>query len=445
MQLFSRKRRPMYLGKYPMEKIKRVDKPTTLITDQIKRVPKRAGFFVRAFHGDLGTRAHDEVRRFIIKSPLNAAMGHLHWKHVPMHRGDAAPEKAPLPDDPVEMARHIKSLCYFLDADLVGICKMPEWAWYSHDTDGNPIEAKHKYAIVIVIDQNWDTMEASSGDDWISGVQSYRAYLNGSTVACIVADYIRRLGIPAQAHSNADGDILQIPLMLLAGLGELSRIGELVLNPFIGPRHKTAVVTTDLPMEVDKPIDFGLQDFCSKCSKCARECPSQAIRYGGKVLYNGYEMWKPDVEKCVKYRVTNLKGTSCGRCMKMCPFNKEGLMAHRLALWAAIKLPFTRRFLIWLDDVLRYGVRNPIKKWWLDLEIVNKRVVRPKGANERDLNLGRKIRGLGDRKIALYPVEKLPGADQQGPCPVDRSQGLKDSNAAAVALSNLRDTDNSIT
>lgn len=438
MQLFSNKRRPMHLGKYPMEKIKRVDKPTTLITDDIKRVAQRAGFFFRAAYGDLGPKPGVEIKRFIMKQPLGAAIGRLHWKQVPMHRGEPAPDKAPVPDDPVEMAKHIKSLCYFMDADIVGICEIPEWAWYSHDKDGHPIEAKHKYAIVVVIDQGWDTLDASSGDDWVSGVQSYRAYLKGSTTACVVADYIRRLGFEAQAHSNSDGDVLQIPLMLLAGLGELSRIGELVLNPFLGPRHKTAVITTNLPLQVDKPIDFGLQDFCSKCSKCARECPAQAIRYGDKVLYNGYEMWKPDVEKCVKYRVTNLKGSSCGRCMKMCPFNKEGIMTHRLALWAAIKLPFTRRFLIWLDDVLRYGVRNPIKKWWLDLEVINKKVVKPKGVNERDLNLGRKVRGLGDRKIALYPAETLPTAEQKEAVPVNRSQGLKDSVAAAEALIKIK-------
>jgi hypothetical protein len=27
----------------------------------------------------------------------------------------------------------------------------------------------------------------------------------------------------------------------------------------------------------------------------------------------GYEIWKPDVEKCGKYRLTNMKGSACGR------------------------------------------------------------------------------------------------------------------------------------
>ncbi len=435
MQVFSHKKRPMHLGRYPLEKIRRVSKPTTLITENVRRVPKRADFFVRAFYGDLGKKAGQEIKRFITKNPLNAAIGHLHWKQVPIHKGEAAPERAPLPSDSADRAKHIKSLCYFLDADMVGICEVPDYAWYSHHADGTPIEAKHKYAIVVLIDQGWETFEASSGDDWVSGTQSYRAYLKGSTIACIVADYIRRLGYPAQAHSNADGEVLQIPLMLLAGLGEMSRIGELVLNPFIGPRHKTAVITTDLPLAVDKPIDFGLQDFCHKCRKCARECPAQAIPYGDKVAYNGYEIWKPDVEKCTKYRVTNPKGSACGRCMKMCPFNKEGLMAHRLALWASIKWPFTRQFLIWLDDVLQYGKRNQIKKWWLDLEIVNNKVVRPAGTNQRDLNLDT---SGGNDRIALYPLEKLPTVGQKAAVPVDRKQGLSDCQDAMRRLRELK-------
>ena len=437
MKLLSTKRRPVHLGRYPMEKLRRVDRPTTLITDQVQRVPKRANFFIRGDFGDFGEKHRVERARFIRKHPLADAMRDLHQQHIPLHRGEPAAYPAPLPDDPAEMARHIKSVCYFLDADIVGICEMPKWAWYSHRLDETPIDTAHKYAIVLVIDQGFDTMEGSSGDDWISGSQSYRAYLKGSSIAVVVANYIRRLGYPAQAHSNADGDVQQIPLILLAGLGELSRIGELVLNPFLGPRFKTAVITTDLPLEVDRPIDFGLQDFCAKCRKCARECPVQAIPHGDKVLYNGYEIWKPDVGRCVGYRVNNPKGSACGRCMKMCPFNKEGLMVHRLALWAAIKLPFTRRFLIWLDDALKYGRRNPVKKWWLDLEAVNGRLVAPQRTNERDLDLGKKM-PVDNTGIAVYPPAVLPGPDHRGPVPIDRAQGLQAAKQAEEDLAEFK-------
>ena len=225
-------------------------------------------------HENVLRPAEREIRRFVTKQPFNAAIGHLHWKQIPVHKGEAAPEKAPLTNNPAELAKHIKSMCYFLDADMIGICEMPDWAWYSHDIKGNPITTRHKYAIVIVIDQGFDTMEGSSGDDWISGGQSYRAYFKSSSVACIVADYIRRLGYAAQAHSNADGDVQQVPLMLLAGLGELSRIGEVILNPFIGPRHKTAVITTDLPLDVDKPIDIA--DFTGKKTSAAEAALEKA-------------------------------------------------------------------------------------------------------------------------------------------------------------------------
>ncbi len=226
---------------------------------------------------------------------------------------------------------------------------------------------------------------------------------------------------------------------MLAGLGELSRIGELVLNPFIGPRYKTAVITTDLPLAVDRPIDFGLQDFCGKCRKCARECPCDAIPFGDKILFNGYETWKPDVERCVKYRITNPSGSACGRCMKMCPFNKEGILAHRMALWMAIRLPFTRRALIWLDDALRYGRRNPLKRWWFDLETVDGAVVEPRRTNERDLTLDRLL--PRDRRLAVYPPETLPAPDARDAVPVDRRRALDYSVEATEALARLKARD----
>ena len=36
-----------------------------------------------------------------------------------------------------------------------------------------------------------------------------------------------------------------------SGLGEVSRIGEVILNPFLGPRLKSGVVTTDMPLVHD--------------------------------------------------------------------------------------------------------------------------------------------------------------------------------------------------
>ena len=129
----------------------------------------------------------------------------------------------------------------------------------------------------MVIDQGFETMEGASGDDWISVAQSMRAYLRFSLLGGVIARQIRNLGFSAKAHTVLDGDVLQPPLLLLSGLGEVSRIGEVILHPFLGPRLKSGVVTTDMPLAHDRPIDFGLQNFCENCQKCARECPSLSL------------------------------------------------------------------------------------------------------------------------------------------------------------------------
>jgi reductive dehalogenase len=430
MKLFSRRRRAPHLGPYKMENIKRVARPTTRIDDEaVPRMPKRANFFSRALAGDLGEKARRERPRFVAKIPIARAMGKMCQAHLPLHDGKVAEIKAPIPDDPLDVANHIKSLCYFLDADIVGICEVPDYAWYSHDEDGNEIHPYHKYAIVILVDQGFATLDAASGDDWISNAQSFRGYMHGSTIGCVAADYIRQLGWPARAHTNLDSDVLHIPLILQAGLGELSRIGEVVLNPFLGPRFKSTVITTDLPLAIDQPIDFGLQDFCSKCRKCAVECPCDAIPFGDKVMFNGYEMWKPDVEKCTRYRVTNAKGGGCGRCMKMCPFNKEGLPAHRGALWLAMKFPLLRGLLARMDDWLGYGRRNEAGKWWWDHEYVDGAITAARAVNERDLNPDRKP--TPNQKIAIYPADMAPPPDRKEPFPLDRKEGLRRYAAAS--------------
>ena len=56
MGIFSRSKQPMHLGKYPKEKFKRVDEPTTKIASDVPRVPQQANFFMRARFGDLGPK-----------------------------------------------------------------------------------------------------------------------------------------------------------------------------------------------------------------------------------------------------------------------------------------------------------------------------------------------------------------------------------------------------
>jgi reductive dehalogenase len=419
--------RPLHMGRYPMERIKRVSEPTSLvIEDEVPRVPKRAAFFERAKQGDFGPKFQRERGIFAFKTPSAQSYVQQIGSMVPFQDGEVADEIAPGSDDPVANTDALKALAYHLGGDMVGVCRVPRYAWFSHREDGTEIVPYHENAVVILLDQGYETMEGASGDDWISGAQSMRAYMRGAQIAGLMAEHIRSLGWSARSQTNVDSDVLHIPLVLHAGLGELSRIGELVLNPFVGPRFKSVVMTTDMPIVPDDHVDFGLQDFCAKCTKCARECPCGAISFGEKVMFNGYEMWKPDVEKCTKYRLGNLKGSACGRCMKTCPFNIEGVLSERLFLWAAIKLPFARAWIARLDDRVGNGSINPVKKWWWDLEWIDGATVVPaKGTNRRELDMKRN-RLAARQKIAIYPEEVNPPADSVGvPVKLDRKAAVE--------------------
>lgn len=432
-ELRRRQRRRSEDSRYPMERVRRVDQPTTMILqDEVPRVPQRANFFVRARHGDLGPKAQREVKRFAYKHPLTYGMMPLLQGMTPLQDGVVADADAGALTDAAANTRAIKSLSYHLGADLTGICEIPEYAWYSHRVDGQAVACYHKYAVVMLIDQGYETMEGASGDDWISGCQSMRGYLRGAEIAGVMAEFLRRQGVSARPQTNADSDLLHIPLILLAGLGELSRIGELVLNPYVGPRFKSVVLTTDLPLIPDKPIDFGLQYFCDHCLKCARECPVRAIPFGGKVVFNGYEIWKPDVERCTSYRVSNQKGSACGRCMKTCPLNKavsaDGSWAHRVGTWLGIRAfwlkPLMTPIAVYLDDFLKFGWRNPVKRWWQDLEMVDGVAVRPRGTNERDLDVSADTCG-GKSPVGYYHAADMPPPDADAPTPTHHRQAIE--------------------
>ncbi len=420
--------REFRLGPLPFETLPRRDTPTTFLDhDRVPRFPKRADFFARALFGDLGKSVQDNAKNahYVMKSPIGAcarrALGALLLLQFGEARGPVSPGAA----DPQRNADNLKAASYYLGIDAAGTCAVPGWAWYSHDAGGNPLPAYHANALNLLVDQGHETMEGASGDDWISVAQSMRAYLRFSLLGGVVAEQIRRLGFSARVHSVLDGDVLQPPLLLLSGLGEVSRIGEVILNPFLGPRLKSGTVTTDMPIAADQPIDFGLQRFCESCNKCARECPSGAITAGPKLMYNGYEIWKSDAEKCARYRITNAGGGMCGRCMKTCPWNLEGLLAEQAARWVAMNFPGSARWLARLDDALGRGGINPVKKWWWDIELdrATGRYVRAAQTHARGLQKDLALR-YEEQTLAVYPADTMP-PPYPVPHPVNRDEGIR--------------------
>lgn len=414
-------------GPHPFERLKRVDQPTTYIDEaHVPRVPKRADLFARAQFGDMGKVVQEGAKggHYARKSAPSFAQRRALGALVLLQDGEPHPAGT-RPSDARRNAENIKAVSYFLGVDAVGISRCPEWTWYSHDATGAPIDPPHDQAISMIIDQGYETMEGASGDDWISVAQSMRAYLRFSLLGGVIAQQIRNLGYQAKAHTVMDGEVLQPPLLLLSGLGEVSRIGEVILNPYLGPRLKSGVVTTDMPLEHDRPIDFGLQNFCEHCNKCARECPSGAITAGPKLMFNGYEIWKSDSQKCATYRITTSGGAMCGRCMKTCPWNLEGVFAEAPFRWAASNLPRLAQPLAKLDDLLGNGGLNEVKKWWWDLELEEDGGYRPSrhALNRRDLQRDLDLK-YEDQTLAVYPAPLAPHPWPY-PDPMDREAGIE--------------------
>ncbi len=360
------------LGPFPLQRLKRVDRPTNLITGDVKRIDGRETAFLRAARGDYGEAVKRESSRRSRKYPLYTAQREVMYHLNTIKSNDVAPARAPIPEDPKVLSRHIKRLGYFLKADIMGICRLPESAVYSHDNQGNPIDIDYPWAIVIVMSKERQTLNASNGNDWMGSPLSFQAYQPLGIAAHTIANYIRKLGYQASAQTAGQYQVLMPPLLLWAGIGEVSRAG-IILNPFLGLGFKASAVLTDMPLAADKPIDFGLQDFCRQCQLCAQMCPSNAIPMGDKTMYNGYETWKLDERRCASFSMLNKHGTMCGKCVHVCPWNRPYAWQHNLVRWGIERSSLARSLAIRADRALGRGKEggNDDEKWWFDLEDVD--------------------------------------------------------------------------
>jgi ferredoxin len=254
--------------------------------------------------------------------------------------------------------RLVKEILRYLGADLCGICALDPACVYTHvgrgpEPYGQKIELDHAFAVVFAVQMEFDMISTAPKAPVI--VETAKQYLAAARIATVTAGMIRRLGFPARAHmAGSNYAALVPPLAWKAGLGELGRIGILLTERY-GPRVRLGLVTTDLPLQVDQPVLFGVQDFCERCLKCADNCPAGAISKGGKVLDNGSERWVLDREAC--YRYWRKAGTDCARCIFVCPYSKPDTPVHNAARWAVSRSSHAQSLAVKADDFF-YG-RQP--------------------------------------------------------------------------------------
>jgi len=272
--------------------------------------------------------------------------------------GEPAPDQIEIPAK--RAAQKVKALARFLGADLVKIGTLrQEWV-YTHvgRSGGNkegyvpwgtPIELHHPHAIAMGFEMDYRTSQTSP--DFPTLLATAKGYAVGAWVSIQLAEYIRMLGYSARAHHLNNYQVIAVPVAVDCGLGELSRAGYLMTREF-GLRLRLAIVTTDMPLAHDKPVDLGIQSFCETCKICAEECPSKSIPLGDKIEYNGIKKWKLNEETC--YRYWHTVGTDCSICMTSCPWSKQRNWFHEtMSLPATIAGPH-QTLMTWADKLF-YG------------------------------------------------------------------------------------------
>jgi ferredoxin len=244
------------------------------------------------------------------------------------------------PIHPERAALKIKSLARILGANLVRIGPLrQEWV-YSHigrtrgGRRGEPVDLRHhQTAIVMGFQMDYELIQHAP--DFPVLLATAQGYAKGAWTAVQLADYLRNLGYSARAHYDGNYWVQCVPVAVDAGMGELSRAGFLLTKEF-GLALRLAVVTTDMQVRLDSPVDIAVQSFCESCKICAEICPIKAIPEGDKVTVNGTRRWKLDAEKC--YRYWHAVGSDCALCMVACPWSKPSTWFHqRMADLAAMK------------------------------------------------------------------------------------------------------------
>lgn len=294
-----------------------------------------------------GGKYYDPVRSAIAENYFD-----INEILAPLAEGRPADKREKI--EPAQATRLLKNMARKLGAVDAGIARLNPAHVYSHigrgpGGYGTVVNLKHPFIFVFAVEMDFDAMAHAPQLDVV--IESSQKYLEAAKSAIAIASYIRSLGYKARAHVDTNYRLMLPAAAVDAGLGEVGRLGILI-HPRYGARVRLGAVSTDLPLNVDEPITFGVQQFCEECKKCARNCPAGAISLGKPRNVRGVIKWSTNQAAC--YRYWRELGTDCGICMRVCPYSKPNNFIHNVVRLAAANSPLSRKLFILADDVF-YG------------------------------------------------------------------------------------------
>jgi epoxyqueuosine reductase len=226
----------------------------------------------------------------------------------------------PKVDSPQKMSGLVKQAAKLFGASLTGICKLDRNWLYAE------AEVPRSFENVIVMAIEMDSKGIADSPAVPAAVATGIGYSKMAFILACLGQFIRNLGYEAMQCGNDTA--LSIPLAIDAGLGELGRNG-LLITPHYGPKVRLCKIFTDLPIAADKPITFGVKEFCRECKACAKNCETQAISLENEPSFEvacrsnnpGALKWYVNAELCYQFWCEN--GADCSTCIKVCPYNTE--------------------------------------------------------------------------------------------------------------------------
>ena len=240
--------------------------------------------------------------------PVEALEIRKRWPELAKFRDGPVNKKRTEFSDLSAAANAIKTKARALGADDVGIARLTP-TMINNDSD-----LPHEFVICLIVGEDYAQTKDGPRAIETEAMRTYQACAESSTK---LAEYVRAMGHPAIAHHNGACEVQAIPAMYAAGLGELGKHGSLV-HPELGASHRPGFVTTSMPLAVDTPNIFGVQDTCLHCNLCTNNCPGEAIPSQDFVLTEGVRRWITDVAKCYVY--SRLRPQYFHICVDVCPY-----------------------------------------------------------------------------------------------------------------------------
>ncbi len=227
---------------------------------------------------------------------------------------------------------------------------------------------RYKYVVVGTSARPYDlTVRAGSqlgaAGDRVGASDSFLAMTR-------IRNFIKGIGYDTVDTPNMN----DVPWAVAAGLGEMGRMNRMI-SPIFGGNVVLWSFLTDLPLAPDKPIDFGLQEFCRQCKKCAEACPTGALSLDtdptwapqGPWSVPGKKVYFENSNKCQEYM--NQAMNFCAICLSSCPWTKKDKAAlHQISRIMGSKASWAGELLRKMDDAFGYeritAKDSEMNNWW---------------------------------------------------------------------------------